>query len=116
MQNCPADICPPDSDRLCVYPIRRRQTAIVSAGFPGGAGRFLLCKKHSLHEGAAGSEATSDGVQNHSSKCSHFGESVSSYFARSMYSPVRVSIRIISPVLMNSGTCREKPVSRVAGL
>lgn len=26
--------------------------------------------------------------------------------ARSMYSPVRVSTRIISPVLMNSGTCR----------
>lgn len=43
--------------------IRRRQTLIVSAGFTGGAGRFRHCRKLSLHGGAAGSEATSDGVQ-----------------------------------------------------
>ena len=37
-------------------------------------------------------------------------------YALFRYSPVRVSIWILSPVLMNSGTCRLKPVSRVAGL
>ena len=37
-------------------------------------------------------------------------------YARFRYSPVRVSIWIISPVLMNSGTCRVNPVSSVAGL
>ena len=35
-------------------------TVIVSAGFPGGAGRFRPCRKHSLREGTAGSVATSD--------------------------------------------------------
>jgi len=34
-------------------------------------------------------------------------------FARSMYLPVRVSILIFSPVLMNSGACTVMPVSTV---
>ena len=29
-----------------------RRTLIVSAGFPGGAGRFRLCRKHSLQNQA----------------------------------------------------------------
>ena len=35
-------------------------------------------------------------------------------YARSMYSPVRVSIRIISPSVMNMGTRIYAPVYRVA--
>lgn len=36
--------------------------------------------------------------------------------ARAMYSPVRVSTRIVSPSLMNSGTRTTAPVSSLAGL
>ena len=41
---------------------------------------------------------------------------VSQPFARSRYSPTRVSTRMRSPGLMNSGTLISAPVSRVAGL
>ena len=34
-------------------------------------------------------------------------------YARSMYLPVRVSILIFSPVLMNNGACTVMPVSTV---
>lgn len=37
-------------------------------------------------------------------------------FTRVTYSPVRVSIRIFSPSLINGGTCTISPVSSVAGL
>ena len=36
-------------------------------------------------------------------------------FTRSIYSPVRVSMRILSPSLMNRGTRISAPVSTVAG-
>src|SRR6266851_6915431 len=41
---------------------------------------------------------------------------ISAYFTRSTYCPERVSMRILSPGLINKGTFTTAPVSRVAGL
>src|SRR5262245_20347202 len=46
----------------------------------------------------------------------HDPRATNAYFTRSMYSPVRVSIRIFSPGPMNGGTWTFRPVSRVASL
>ncbi len=43
------------------------------------------------------------------------GPSVDQLLARDRYSPVRVSTRITSPSLMNSGTRTTAPVSSLAG-
>ena len=63
---------PQDYQHCCCYPGAAapqkavRRTAIVPAGFAGGAGRFSLCEKHSLHSRTAGRRAcapTSERVQ-----------------------------------------------------
>ena len=100
--------------------IRRRQTGNRKSATC--AAIFVLFRQEKLpsaSERPGGASApTSERVQNLFVKvaAATFTRRCASYFARSMYSPVRVSMRISSPMLQNRGTCRVRPVSMVAGL